>query len=99
VLVDSDGPRVSVIELENVIVVVDGDDIMITTVAGMQKVGKLAGTVNQYALTESRLCLTSKFPNGRAWQCTADWSSQGRFLRYHGVRFMNLLIIGFLAGS
>jgi mannose-1-phosphate guanylyltransferase/mannose-1-phosphate guanylyltransferase/mannose-6-phosphate isomerase len=47
VLVDSDGPRVSVIGLEDVIVVVDGDDIMITTVAGVQKVGKLAGAVNQ----------------------------------------------------
>ncbi|GAB7551742.1 hypothetical protein NRB_12410 [Novosphingobium sp. 11B] len=46
-LVDSDGPRVSVIGLGNVIVVVDGDDIMITTVANVQKVGKLAGTVNQ----------------------------------------------------
>jgi mannose-1-phosphate guanylyltransferase/mannose-1-phosphate guanylyltransferase/mannose-6-phosphate isomerase len=47
VLVDSDGPRVSVIGLEDVIVVVDGDDIMITTVAGVQKVGKLRGAVNQ----------------------------------------------------
>lgn len=47
VLVDSDGPRVSVIGLEDVVVVVDGDDIMITTVAGAQKVGKLSGAVNQ----------------------------------------------------
>jgi mannose-1-phosphate guanylyltransferase/mannose-1-phosphate guanylyltransferase/mannose-6-phosphate isomerase len=47
VLVDSDGPRVSVIGLENVIVVVDGDDIMITTVAGVQKVGNLSGARNQ----------------------------------------------------
>lgn len=47
VLVDSDGPRVSVIGLEDVIVVVDGDDIMITTVAGVQKVGKLDGAANQ----------------------------------------------------
>lgn len=47
VLVDSDGPRVSVIGLENVIVVVDGNDIMITTVSGVQKVGKLSGAVNQ----------------------------------------------------
>ena len=47
VLVDSDGPRVSVIGLEDVIVVVDGNDIMITSVAGVQKVGKLAGAVNQ----------------------------------------------------
>lgn len=47
VLVDSDGPRVSVIGLEDVIVVVDGEDIMITTVAGVQKVGNLAGAKNQ----------------------------------------------------
>lgn len=47
VLVDTDGPRVSVIGLENVIVVVDGNDIMITTVSGVQKVGKLSGAVNQ----------------------------------------------------
>lgn len=47
VLVDSDGPRVSVIGLEDVIVVVDGNDIMVTTVSGVQKVGKLAGAVNQ----------------------------------------------------
>ncbi len=47
VLVDSDGPRVSVIGLENVIVVVDGDEIMITTADGVQKVGKLEGAANQ----------------------------------------------------
>jgi len=47
VLVDSDGPRVSVIGLEDVYVVVDGNDIMITSAAGVQKVGKLAGAVNQ----------------------------------------------------
>jgi len=47
VLVDSDGPRVSVIGLEDVIVVVDGDDIVITTAAGVQRVGKLSGAVNQ----------------------------------------------------
>jgi mannose-1-phosphate guanylyltransferase/mannose-1-phosphate guanylyltransferase/mannose-6-phosphate isomerase len=47
VLVDSDGPRVSVIGLKDVIVVVDGNDIMITTVSGVQKVGKLSGAVNQ----------------------------------------------------
>lgn len=47
VLIDSDGPRVSVIGLKDAIVVVDGDDIMITTVAGAQKVGKLAGALNQ----------------------------------------------------
>ncbi len=47
VLVDTDGPRVSVIGLENVIVVVDGNDVMITTVDGVQKVGRLDGAVNQ----------------------------------------------------
>lgn len=47
VLVDSDGPRVSVIGLEDVIVVVDGDEVMITSAAGVQKVGKLSGAVNQ----------------------------------------------------
>lgn len=47
VLVDSDGPRVSVIGLEDVIVVVDGNDILVTTAAGVQKVGKLYGAANQ----------------------------------------------------
>jgi mannose-1-phosphate guanylyltransferase len=47
VLVESDGPRVSVIGLEDVIVVVDGNDILVTTAAGAQKVGKLGGAVNQ----------------------------------------------------
>lgn len=47
VLVDSDGPRVSVIGLENVIVVIDGNDVLVTTAAGTQKVGKLSGAVNQ----------------------------------------------------
>ena len=47
VLVESDGPRVSVIGLEDVIVVVDGGDVLVTTAAGAQKVGKLRGAVNQ----------------------------------------------------
>lgn len=47
VLVDSDGPRVSVIGLEDVIVVVDGDEVLVTTAAGTQKVGKLSGALNQ----------------------------------------------------
>jgi mannose-1-phosphate guanylyltransferase len=47
VLVDTDGPRVSVIGLDDVIVVVDGNDVMITTAAGVQKVGKLKGATNQ----------------------------------------------------
>jgi mannose-1-phosphate guanylyltransferase len=47
VLVDSDGPKVSVIGLEDVIVVVDGNDVMITSASGVQKVGKLEGAANQ----------------------------------------------------
>ena len=47
VLVDSDGPRVSVIGLDNVIVVVDGNEVLVTTAEGVQKVGKLNGAVNQ----------------------------------------------------
>ncbi len=47
VMVSSDGPRVSVIGLSDVIVVIDGDDVLVTTAAGAQKVGKLSGAVNQ----------------------------------------------------
>ncbi|MGE3692341.1 MAG: mannose-1-phosphate guanylyltransferase [Novosphingobium sp.] len=47
VLVESDGPRVSAIGLEDVIIVVNGDEVMVTTAAGAQKVGKLSGAANQ----------------------------------------------------
>lgn len=47
VLVSSDGPRVSAIGLEDMIIVVDGDEVLITTRAGAQKVGKLQGALNQ----------------------------------------------------
>lgn len=47
VLVETDGPRVSVIGLEDVIVVVDGDEVLVTTAAGAQVVGKLSGAANQ----------------------------------------------------
>ena len=47
VLVESDGPRVSVIGLENVIVVVNGDEVLVTSADGTQKVGKLSGATNQ----------------------------------------------------
>ncbi|MDE2435165.1 MAG: mannose-1-phosphate guanylyltransferase [Sphingomonadales bacterium] len=47
VLVDSDGRNVAVIGLEDVIVVVDGDDVLVTTAAGAQKVGKLHRAANQ----------------------------------------------------
>lgn len=43
VMVDSDGPRVSVVGLSDVIVVVDGDDILVTSASGAQNVGKLDG--------------------------------------------------------
>lgn len=47
VMVTSDGPRVSVIGLEDVVIVVDGDEILVTSHAGTQRVGKLGGAVNQ----------------------------------------------------
>lgn len=42
VLVDSDGPKVHVIGIEDLIVVVDGDDIVVTSAAGAQKVSFLS---------------------------------------------------------
>lgn len=47
VLIESDGPRVSVIGLDNVIVVVDGDEVLVCSAEGAQKVGKLKGALNQ----------------------------------------------------
>ena len=47
VLVDSDGPRVSAIGLSDVVIVVDGTDVLVTTRAGAQLVGKLDGALNQ----------------------------------------------------
>ena len=47
VLVDSDGPRVSVIGLESVIVVIDGADVMITKADEAHLVGKLSGAIAQ----------------------------------------------------
>jgi len=43
VMVDSDAPRVSVVGLEDVIVVVDGDEVLVTSAEGAAKVGKLKG--------------------------------------------------------
>ncbi|MDC0886615.1 sugar phosphate nucleotidyltransferase [Altererythrobacter sp.] len=43
VIVDSDGPRVSVVGVSDIIVVVDGDEILITNAEGAQNVGKLPG--------------------------------------------------------
>ena len=47
VLVETDGPRVSVIGLTDVVVVVDRGEVLVTTRAGAQLVGKLGGAVNQ----------------------------------------------------
>lgn len=47
VLVDSDGPRVSVVGASNLIIVVDGDEVLVTTPEGAQLVGKLSGAANQ----------------------------------------------------
>ena len=47
VLVETDGPRVSVIGLANVIVVVDGGEVLVTTAEGAQLVGKLPGAASQ----------------------------------------------------
>ncbi|MET0180260.1 MAG: sugar phosphate nucleotidyltransferase [Novosphingobium sp.] len=47
VLVSSDGPRVSVIGGHDLIIVVDGDEVMVTTAEGAQRVGKLAGALDQ----------------------------------------------------
>lgn len=47
VLVDSDGPRVSVIGMQDVVVVIDGDEVLVTTRAGAQLVGKLKGAASQ----------------------------------------------------
>lgn len=47
VLVDTDGPHVSVIGLDDVIVVVDGDRILVTAASAAGLVGKLQGASNQ----------------------------------------------------
>ena len=47
VFTDSDGPRVSVIGLEDVIVVVDGDEILVTASSHVQQVGQLRGAKGQ----------------------------------------------------
>ncbi|WP_114522314.1 sugar phosphate nucleotidyltransferase [Altererythrobacter sp. ZODW24] len=43
VMVRSDGPRVSAVGLENIVIVVEGDEVLVTTHAGAQLVGKLKG--------------------------------------------------------
>ena len=47
VLVMSDGPRVSVVGASNLVVVVDGDEVLVCTPEGAQSVGKLSGAANQ----------------------------------------------------
>lgn len=47
VIADTDGPRISAIGLSDVAIIVDGDDIMVTTMDGAQKVGKLTGAARQ----------------------------------------------------
>ncbi|WBY17359.1 sugar phosphate nucleotidyltransferase [Erythrobacteraceae bacterium WH01K] len=43
VMAFSDGPRISVVGLDGVIVVVDGDEVLVTSADGAQAVGQLAG--------------------------------------------------------
>ena len=47
VMVETDGARVSVVGLEDVIVIVDGGEVLVTSRAGAQKVGKLPGAAAQ----------------------------------------------------
>ena len=47
VLAVSDGPRISAIGMSDVAIVVDGDEVLVTTMEGAQKVGKLSGAANQ----------------------------------------------------
>lgn len=47
VLVETDRARVSVIGLSDIAVIVDGDEVLVTSMAGTQLVGKLSGAANQ----------------------------------------------------
>ncbi|MDT0507073.1 sugar phosphate nucleotidyltransferase [Novosphingobium sp. MMS21-SN21R] len=47
VMVMSDGPRVSVVGASNLVIVVDGDEVLVCTPDGAQAVGKLTGAANQ----------------------------------------------------
>jgi len=47
VLVDSDGPNVHVVGLDGVIVIVDGNDVVVTSVEGAPKVAQLSGARRQ----------------------------------------------------
>lgn len=47
VLAMSDGPRISVVGLEDVCIIVSGGEVLVTTRDGAQRVGKLPGAMNQ----------------------------------------------------
>lgn len=47
VLVETDGPRVSAIGLSDVCIVVNGDEVLVTSADGAQKVGRLPGARDQ----------------------------------------------------
>lgn len=47
VLTFSDGPRISAVGLEDICIVVSGDEVLVTTREGAQRVGKLPGAANQ----------------------------------------------------
>jgi len=47
VLALSDGPRISAVGLEDICIIVDGDEVLVTTRDGAQKVGKLKGASGQ----------------------------------------------------
>lgn len=47
VLAESNGARISAIGLSDIAIVVDGDEVLVTTMEGAQKVGKLTGAANQ----------------------------------------------------
>lgn len=47
VLAQTDSLRISAIGLTDVAIVVDGDEVLVTTMEGAQKVGKLSGAANQ----------------------------------------------------
>ncbi len=47
VLAETDGPRISAIGLRDIVIVVNGDDVLVTTMEGAQQVGKLPGAARQ----------------------------------------------------
>ncbi|APE27814.1 mannose-1-phosphate guanylyltransferase [Aurantiacibacter gangjinensis] len=47
VLVETDGPRISAIGLSDIAIVIDGDEVLVTTMEGAQRVGKLGGAKSQ----------------------------------------------------